>query len=133
MHDFARALMGGLVGQKKGRSAFGMRWRVSEELTAREDEEFGVPHPSGGPGRAPWRFDGREDHEKAWDPNAHVDISSPQIGLRGGGGGGGSMSKQAVSLLLECLVGSLTPHEPIHPVVKVREHVYKTYTKTTGE
>ena len=33
MHGFARALMGGLVGQKKGRSAFGMRRRVSEELT----------------------------------------------------------------------------------------------------
>ena len=48
-----------------------------------------VPHPSGGPGRAAWRLDGREDHKKARDPNAHIDISSPwggsAIGLLGGG------------------------------------------------
>ena len=57
-------------------------------INPREDEEFGVPHPSGGPGRAPWRLDCREDHEKAWNPNAHIDISSPRggsaIGLPGG-------------------------------------------------
>ena len=57
-------------------------------INSRDDEEFGVPHPSGGPGRAPWRLDGREDHEKVRDQNAHVDISSPwggsAIGLPGG-------------------------------------------------
>ena len=73
-----------------------------------EDEEFGVPHPSGGPGRATWRLDGREeDHEKALDPNAHVNISlrggGSAIGLPGGGGGG-SMSKREVGLLLGFLL-----------------------------
>ena len=33
MHGLVRSLMGGFVGQKKGRSDLGMRLRVNEELT----------------------------------------------------------------------------------------------------
>ena len=32
IHGFARALMGSFAGQKKGKSALGMRQRASEEL-----------------------------------------------------------------------------------------------------
>ena len=38
---------------------------------------------------------------------------------------GGSTSKWLDGLLLGCLLGSPTPHEPKYPVVKVREYVYK--------
>ena len=65
-------------------------------INPREDEVFGVPHPSGGPGRAPWRLNGREENKQARDRNAHVDISSPRgrlcdwvSGGWGGVGGGG--------------------------------------------
>ena len=113
-----------------------MRWRVSEELTV-------VTHQST-PGRMRnLGFHTRlvaqvgrlgdsmaERTMRRRGTQMHMSTSvRPREALNwawgGGGGGGVSMSKQAVSLLLECLVGSLTPHEPIYPVVKVREHVYK--------
>ena len=93
-------------------------------INSRKDIEFGISHPSVGPGGAPWRLDSGEDHEQAWNPDAHVYIGSPwggsAIGLPGE-----TVSKRVVGMLLGSSLGLPVPCEPVDPVVEVGKQVYK--------